>query len=427
MTNGISELATKINVIGLGIEPGGRLNAGAEAALQSSQVMIGSERQLQWVNDMQLGVAIPSEQATLPPLKQLPELIDGYVGEVALLASGDPLYFGIGRWLGQHYASSRLQFYPALSSVQAACNRLGIALQDCTVISLHGRPLSSLRRHLVAGRTLIILTDQHSHPRALADHCAAVGLAQSTLWVCEQLGYPDERIQKIAVSRFDDEAVEPFSDLQVSVLQLAGAGGLIPTAPGIEDRNLVTDGEPGQGMITKREVRLQILSLLQLGADQVLWDVGAGCGGVSTETALWHACSKVIAVEQHPGRVQCLRANREKFGTTNLDIIEGRAPDALEGLPDPQRIFVGGNDGELEAMLALCWTRLSPGGRLVASAVTEATRSQLEQFAASDEFASVNSVQVAVSRGVLKAQQWQVEDKRPVTLFSFDKPGDSDA
>jgi precorrin-6Y C5,15-methyltransferase (decarboxylating) len=414
-------MAARIHVVGLGVEAGGRLNAQAESALRGAEVIIGAERQLEWLRSLNVHTEHWPPLATLPKLTELEALLDNYQGEVALLASGDPLYFGIGRWLTRRYPVAQLQFHSALSSIQAACSRLGLALQDCTVLSLHGRPLASLKRHLHNGRTLIVLTDRHSSPQALAEVCVDAGLDGSTLWVCEQLGYPDERIRRLEVARISEQADETFADLQVSVLQLRGAGGLIPSFPGLADTALVTDGEPGQGMISKREVRLQILSLLQTGENQVVWDVGAGCGGVSTELALWHPAAKVIAIEQHQARLECLEANRQRFGNLNLEIVAGRAPDALENLPDPDRVFIGGSDGELESLLDLCWQRLAVDGVLVASAVTDTTREQLQRFARGFDDIQVEAVRLGVARGERQNGQWQFREKRPVTLFRFHK------
>ena len=418
-------MASKIHVIGLGVESGGRLNINAEIALQRVEVIIGADRQIKWLRDMMSSKVSLPPGVVLPQMSELESLLSDYPGEVAVLASGDPLYFGIGRWLGQHCAEGQLQFHGAISSIQAACCRLGLALQDCTVLSLHGRPLSSLNRHLQAGRTLIILTDQFSQPVDLARACIDAGLGESTLWVCEKLGYADEQVHQIQVERFDSFAVKEFADLHVSVLKLKGKSGLVPAFPGIDDTALVTDGKPGEGMITKREMRLQVLSLLQAGIDQTVWDVGAGCGGVASELALWNPTVRVIAIEQNVQRLECLRANRERFGNFNIEIVAGQAPHALAELPKPDRVFIGGSGGELKVLFDCCWTRLADGGVLVASAVTDASRKQLQAIALVMQAVKVQSIEIAVNRGELLDGQWQQQAKRPVTLFRFDKPGRS--
>ena len=174
-------------------------------------------------------------------------------------------------------------------------------------------------------------------------------------------------------------------------------------------------------MISKREVRVQILSLLQTGENQVVWDVGAGCGGVSTELALWHPSAKIIAIEQNQTRLACLEANRERYGNLNLDIVAGRAPAALGDLDTPDRVFIGGSDGELELLLEFCWQRLVAGGVLVASAVTDSTREQLERFANDFDASQIEALRLGVARGERQNGQWQYREKRPVTLFRFSK------
>ena len=414
-------MARSIRVVGLGVEAGGRLAGEAEAALDSAEVIVGAERQLDWLVALDGYERFRPKLKTLPKLSELNALIDRYDDEIAILASGDPLYFGIGRWLGRRYPASQLHYHSAVSSIQAACSRLGLSLQDCRVVSLHGRPLASLRRHLQPGRTLIVLTDRHSQPGALARLCAEAELPDSTLWVCERLGYPDERVQCFALVELDRPDPPQFDELQVSVLQLRGPGGVYPSFPGLDDRLLVTDGEPGQGMITKREVRLPILSLLQAGANQVLWDVGAGCGGVSTELALWQPALQIHAVEPVAERLECLHANRERFGCANLHVVAGRAPGALADLPDPDRVFIGGSDGALDILLEHCWRRLAAHGVLVASAVTESSRETLEAFAERQAAEGTQLLTLALSRREFRDGQWRTLDKRPVTLLRLGK------
>ena len=261
------------------------------------------------------------------------------------MASGDPLFYGIGKFL-QQQLPGQIQCHTNTSSVQYACAALGIALQDVEVISLHGRPLSRLKRLLQAGRTLVVIPDKHSHPQALAAMCREAGLSASRLHVCECLGYDTETIRAFSVAELLDTQAgqtQEFDDLHISVLSLAGSGQALGYFPGIPDHQFVTGAASGQGMLTKREVRLTILSILQTGATDVCWDIGAGCGGVAVEWALWHPQSHVYAIEHHAKRLTSLEANRQRFGVVdNLEPVAGRAPAALSSLPAPQRVFVGG-------------------------------------------------------------------------------------
>lgn len=413
---------SNIHVVGLGVDAGVRLSAPAQQALRAAHTIIGSPRQL--ALGRTLVDCASAQLRDLPKLSELKALIDDLpAGDIAVLASGDPLYYGIGRWLGGHFDSTRLRFYPAVSSIQAVCNRLGLAQQDCQVVSLHGRDVSGLNRVLKQNRTIIVLTDVHSHPRRLAQACIDAGFEDSRLHVAEDLGTDSERCREFAVSELVADDDFECSELQVSVIQTRGRGGVLPEFPGIDDHTFATDADSGQGMFTKREVRLAILALLQPGSGDVIWDVGAGCGGVATELSHWNAAVTVYAVEQHPERLACLAENRERFGCgSNLHIVDGRAPQALADLPDPGKVFVGGNDGELDAILRSSWGRLPTGGLLLASSVTAATFARLQTFALTLTPGQVETLQIAVSRGGHHGDAIDYQPKLPVTLFRFEKP-----
>lgn len=404
-----------INVLGLGVADKAHFDLPATKAFEHSELIIGSERQLNVIEHL---LKDNQQTTVLPPLADLKALLDDASDkEVTVLASGDPLYFGIGSWLSRHFERSRLAFYPAVSSIQAACHALGFAQQDVEVISLHGRALSGLRRKLKNQQTLVILTDKHSHPQALAKQCVEAGLAESTLWVCERLGYPEQKISRFKVTDSIDESFDP---LHVSVLKTGGAGGILPEFPGFADALFITDKAPGQGMISKREVRLSILSLLQVARGDVIWDVGAGCGSVSVELQFWQHQAKVFAIEHHPARLSCLQQNCNRFGVTPT-IVEGRAPECFTELPVANKVFVGGSDGNMADILNQCWQQLPTGGLLVASCVTENSKMQLLQFAQTLSTEQTETLQVAVSKGTTLAGQLMYKPNLPVNLFKFTK------
>lgn len=408
-----------IHVIGLGVSEPSELPADGLRALIDSDVVIGSPRQLELVKNH---LAREANQLVieLPKLAELKDLIDRQGdSKISLLASGDPLYYGIGRWLTQNFEADLLCFHPAISSIQVVCHRLGIALQDADVVSLHGRPLSNIRRRLKRNRTLIILTDENSLPPALAQECIDAGFAESFITVCEDLGYANEKIRQWKTADLLEDNFS-CSALHVSVIQVAGSGGLLPEFPGFADASFATDGEPGQGMISKREVRLAILSLMQPANDDVIWDIGAGCGSVSTELAYWNDRVTVFAIEQHQDRLRCLEANRQRFGLTdNLNIVQGRAPAALDDLPVANKVFIGGSEGELQNLLDRVWAMLPESGLLVASAVTDNTLKQLTEFSQRLKINQLESIQLVVSRGIFSESGMNYKAKHPVTLFKF--------
>lgn len=406
-----------ISVIGLGISQPPLLSEQAQGILAQAQVVYGSARQLASIAEL-LGDAC--EQRELPKLSQLTSELQS-CDTAVVLASGDPLLFGIGKYLQQQFPH-QVHCISGVSSLQGACQLTGLSLQDAQLVSLHGRPLSSLRRYLQANRTLLVLTDQFSQPQHLAKTLADVNLGDSRLHVCERLGYDDQQYRQFSVVELLDSDIR-FDPLHVSVIETRGPGGVIPNFPGIADEQFVTDGETGRGLLTKREVRLAILSLLQAGPGQVGWDIGAGCGGVAVEWALWNPLGQVHAIEHHEQRYGCLLANRDKFGVVqNLHTQQARAPAALADLPAPDKVFVGGSGGAMHDILQRAWQALKPGGRLLASAVTEQSKFNLMQFGPSQGVEIAELMQVSISRADKLAGQDLLRPNLPITLICWDKP-----
>lgn len=407
-----------IHIIGLGVAERAELDSHARSALRAADVVIGAPRQLATV--AHLLDSATATQVELPALAQLAAVLKRYEQcVIAVLASGDPLFYGIGRWFAQQITTTPLCFHPAVSSVQATCHRLGVALQDIEVVSLHGRPVGTIRRKLRRNRQLLVLTDQHSQPQQLAQSCVAAGFGESTITVFERLGYSDEKMTSWSVARLADSGQE-FDPLHVTHLQLAGSGGVLPEFPGIPDHHFETGEVSGKGMISKREVRLAILSLMQVAAGDVVWDIGAGCGGVAVELALWQEQAVIHAVEDNRERVGYLRQNQQRFGVEqNLHIVFGRAPAALADLPDPDKVFIGGSGGELEYLLRCIWRKLPTAGLLVVSTVTERSSEHVQAFAQQLLPEQVVSVQLQVQRGHVAGGAVRYTPKLPVTLFQF--------
>lgn len=413
---------TKITVIGLGICQPPLLNAKALSALGSCDCIMGSPRQLESIAHAQVVANQSRTQPAslcLPKLKHIAHEIKGF-DHVVILASGDPLLFGIGKYLQSEFGD-QVTCISGVSSLQGACELTGLSLQDAQLVSLHGRPLNHLKRHLQPHRTLLILTDQNSHPQAIAKVLVAANLGLSKIHVCERLGYEDQNQQQFIAQDLATNST-PFASLHVSVVHTLGIGHVMPNFPGIEDAHFVTDGESGKGLLTKREVRLNILSLLQPAPQDIAWDIGAGCGGVTIEWALWNPQGQVYAIEHHDQRIACLEANKEAFGVSaNLSVIQGRAPDCLKELPFPDKIFIGGSGGELGRIMQLAWQLLKPGGRLAASAVTEPSKAALRQFSLHIEQQPADYLQVAISRHDTIAGQDLLRPALPVTLVCWHK------
>jgi len=408
-----------ISVLGLGVNENAQLSEPAIIALQQATLVIGSERQL-----LTLSAYLTSQKtALLPKLSALKTLIES-AQQVVVLGSGDPLYYGIGKWLSQQFSDTPIQFFPALSSITQACHCLGFAQQEVNVLSLHGRPLDKLKVALKAQHTLLILTDKHSQPQHLADICQQTGFTQAEMIVCERLGYADQKISRFSVAQLLDSQ-QTFDALHVTFIICHENNGYLPVFPGIQDHYFETGELGSKGMISKREVRLAILSLLQVNKNDLLWDIGAGCGGVAVELAYWQPDARVYAIEHHQGRFDCLLQNQKKFGVvSNLMPRLGRAPDILAALPQANKIFIGGSDGELPGLLQTLWAQLPEQGQIVVSAVVESTKSQLLDFytlRSESNDCELETLQVAINKGATLANQLVYRPALPVSLFSFIK------
>ncbi|CUB04392.1 bifunctional cobalt-precorrin-7 (C(5))-methyltransferase/cobalt-precorrin-6B (C(15))-methyltransferase [Marinomonas fungiae] len=422
----------KIHVIGLGINEQAQLPKEAQdvlAKLTESDKLVGSERQLSMVK----AYGTKAQTHVLPKLNDLKHHMDEWaslgVERVAILASGDPLYYGIGAWVHRSFADQEVRFYPNVSSIQAACHRLGISLQNAQVFSVHGRPLASIRTQLHPSKTLLLLTDKTNNPQAIAKECIEMGLGLSELFVCERLGYEHERVTRYTANSLA-HVEETFDPLNVVIVNTSAQSGRLPSTPGFKDGLFITDKGDGQGMITKREVRLAVLSYLGVEAKEVVWDIGAGCGGVSVELAYWNPETEVYAIEHHETRLTCLEANREHFGVVkNLHVVHGRAPEAFANLPAPKRVFIGGSDGEMSELLDRVWQRLPLGGVLLVNAVTDATTMEAMAFlakrdAAQDAYDESSTIQIYRSERL--AGKRIRRPHLPVSLWRFEKclPGE---
>jgi len=284
-----------------------------------------------------------------------------------LLASGDPLWFGIGRLLLQRFPAAQLRFHPAPCSLQLAFARLGRPWQDASWVSLHGRDPEPLAAALQKRPSaLAVLTDpSRGGAEEVRRILAASGLeAAYALWLCERLGHPAERVQRLA-----PQAPLP-ADLDPLHLVLLIAEPPPPADPaalplfGLAD-GLFLQHDDRPGLMTKREVRIQLLADLELPETGVLWDIGAGVGSIGLEALRLRPGLAGWFLEQRGGSAALIAANGERLGVRPAGIHEGQAPEALAQLPDPDRVLIGGGGRERVAVLAAVLERLRPGGVVV--------------------------------------------------------------
>ncbi len=308
----------------------------------------------------------------------------GYeTGPVCVLASGDPGFFGIVRPLIERFGAEALDVHPAPSSVSLAFARLGLAWDDAVVVSAHGRPLASAARAILAHPKVAVLTSPDATPQQLGRALMDLGVDPRRVAVCSHLGEPDEVVRETDLVGLGGRPWEPLS---VVVLLASGAevSSEAVLAWGLADEGFAHRG----GMLTRAEVRAVALGKLALPAQGVLWDVGASSGSVAVECARLRPGLQVIAVEERPDDAARVEANALAH-RTSVEVVQGTAPAALAGLPDPDRAFVGGGGlPVLDAVLA----RLRPGGQVVA------TYAALDRAAAAVERLG-QLVQIGVARG----------------------------
>jgi precorrin-6Y C5,15-methyltransferase (decarboxylating) len=248
------------------------------------------------------------------------------------------------------------------SSLSLAAARLGWPLQDVSVVSLVGRPLAALNAHLFDGARVLVLSRDGESPHEIAKLLNQRGFGATPMSVFESLGGPSERRIDARADTWQEEAV---GALNLVALECRASGAFsLPLTSGLPDSAFLTDGQ-----LTKRDVRAMTLARLAPSPGALLWDVGAGCGSIGIEWMRCHPACKAIAIESNRERQAFIAHNRDALGVPGLQLIEGRAPDALAGLPMPDAIFIGGGV-TIPGVLEACWSSLREGGRLVANAVT---------------------------------------------------------
>ena len=328
---------------------------------------------------------------------------------VVVLASGDPLWYGLGATLRRHFAAEQMEVIPAPTAAQLAFAALGEPWAGAALLSAHGRPLVDVVAQVCRAPKAAILTDPTNHPAAIATALLQAGLGKETpCAVCENLGGNEQRIQRGTLRWMASAA---FAALNVVVVW---GGGRQPIAPGLADEAFATSS----GQLTKREVRLLSLAELALGAGEVLWDIGAGSGSVGIEAARSQPTACVLAVEQRAPMLEHLHENLRRFPAPNLRASLGTAPAACTDWPDPHAVFIGGSGGQLAALITLAQTRLHPGGRLV---INLATLEHLHETRTLLPDARI--VQVQVSRTVPILEMTRLEALNPVFMVTWHKSG----
>ncbi len=371
----------------LGVGPEGLSPAG-EGCLHKASTVFGAER---------FSFMVPEDKPLRPvmPVERLLEDLKDCSGsgDVVVLASGDPLFFGIGRVLMRELPFERLCFIPSVTSVQLACSKLKIPWDDLISLSFHGRDsgiIEKLYPYLKSQdmTKIALLTDPVNTPRKIAQALLDTGLEGLTIHVAEDLGGSSQKIGSYSLEHASSSNFHPLNVVVLTGKIKWATGGFGRREDAYQHR---------AGLITKAEVRSIVLGALEIPSKGVMWDIGACSGSVSVEAAGLAPGLRIIAVEKNKERIEDIKANIRRYQTLNIDLIEGSAPEVLEGLPEPDRVFIGGGGIALSSILKKVIRRLKGRGPVVATAITLESLMLLSDKLALDGF-RIEVSQVQVSR-----------------------------
>ena len=341
-----------------GVAPAGRL------LIEQAETLVGGARHLAMALDYFSGDH-PAErlQWSIPLDRTIAEVLARKPRRVCVLATGDPLWYGIGATLADVVDAAEMTIIPAPSAFSLACARLAWPLDETACFTLHGRSLDLLRLHLSPGARLVMLTTDGDSPAQIAKLLSDTGYGMSSITVLEHMAGADERRIEGAAKDWDTAAAAALNTVAVECR--AGAAAVVRSrAPGLPDHAYENDGQ-----LTKRETRAATLAALMPLDGQRLWDVGAGCGSIAIEWLRAARGGAAIAIEREPARCAMIARNAAALGTPGLEIVNTAASEALKGLAAPDAVFIGGGVAT-RGLVEACWDALPSGGRLVANVVT---------------------------------------------------------
>ena len=382
-------------------------------ALAEAEVLAGGRRLLDWFprfagEIVEIGTPLAETAARLYALAA--------TRKVALLASGDPLFFGIGAHFTDPPEGLEVIFLANITAAQQALARFALPWSEARFFSVHGRRAPLPWRRILGAETAVVYTDPQRHPGVIAAELAAVypPAGERAAAVAENLGGAEHLVK----GKLGDIAGREFSGLAVLVLLPPPTQGRLiapPLSLGEEDGSFLRR----DNLITHAEVRAVVLAKLHLGGG-VLWDLGAGSGSVAVEACGLCSALTAYAVEKEPQRVAMVAENVRRAGLASCHAVQGDILQTLERLPAPRAVFVGGGGKEVGAIVSQAFSALRPGGRLVASAVLLTSKERLQNVLAGFR---VEIVEIDIRRAVPIGDGRMMKPDNPVTLYVFEKPG----
>jgi len=355
-----------ITIVGLGEDGPDGLPPASRKAIEGADHVMGPPRHLALMDDLNANTV---EWPT--PFADGIEVLQRLEGQkVAVLASGDPFWFGAGSVIARHFTPEEWTCLPGPSSFSLTASALGWAIDKTICLGLHAAPLTRMRPYLVPGVQMIITLRDGQAVMETAAYLDRLGFGESQLSVLERLGGPQQRVTHTTAAQIEGAFQHPVT----LAIKVAGAGDALPRCSGISDGFFETDG-----VMTKRPIRAMTISALAPKPGEILWDIGGGSGSIAVEWLLSDASTRAICIETREDRLGFIRANADALGVDRIDMVHGSAPKALERLSKPDAVFVGG--GLSEDLISYLETH-TKGVRMVANAVTlegEALLGQLHQ------------------------------------------------
>lgn len=413
-------MTNKIPIVGIGPDGLEGLTGRSRDLLLNAELIFGSE------NTLRLLPELAGERVCIGT--NLPEVVDRLrvsLGQkrIAIVASGDPLFYGTARYLSDRIGPEFFEVVPHVSSMQLAFARLMISWEEAYLTDLATRNLDDVINKIRGSETVGLFTSEAYPPARIARELLARGIEYFSAYVCENLGGKDERLTRAELVDLQDQQFDPMNIL---ILQRKAGRPDTPQSGAKLRRfgnpdDVFAQTRPKSGLITQAEVRAIALAQMDLHSGDVMWDVGAGSGSVAIEAAQLVAPGMVYAIEQDSADFHLIGANLETFNIKNVKAVFGTAPAIFTGLPAPDAIFVGGNGGEVSRLLEASFAVLRPGGRLVSNVGTlemlSATYAVLKRLAGSVDVLLMN-----LSRGVEQLESLRFEAVNPTFLLRVYKP-----
>ncbi|MBD9442455.1 precorrin-6y C5,15-methyltransferase (decarboxylating) subunit CbiE [Pseudomonas sp. PDM04] len=399
-----------LTVIGIGEDGFKGLGKNARHALLRASRIFGGQRHL----DL-LPPCIRGRRDTWPSPFSIDPVLALRGEPVCVLASGDPMFFGVGASLVRQLPSDEMLILPAPSSCSLAAARMGWPLQEVVTLSVVARPIAALHAQLFSGVRLLVLSNDGHSPAAIAALLRERGFGPSRLTVLEHLGGAAERRIDGLAQAWSDPSIADLNLVAIECIAETAAPRLSRLA-GLPDSAFEHDGQ-----LTKRDVRAVTLARLAPVPGELLWDVGAGSGSIGIEWMRAHPSCRALAIEADEGRQALIEHNRDALGVPGLQLVRGKAPHALAGLEPPDAIFIGGGVTR-EGVLDTCWAQLKPGGRLVANAVT--LQSEMTLMAWREQHGGeLTRIHIAQAQPLGGFDTWR--QALPITLLDVVKPLDA--